>query len=490
MVFTSTAFFLFFPAAAILYWILPAWAKKPWLLAASYFYYMFRHPWYGILLAFCTLVTFAAGRSMEERGQEKKKILVIALVLTLSVLCVFKYTDFALQILNQILSLFHSGNLLREPGIALPIGISFFTLQAAGYLVDVYRGRIPAERNIIDYALFVSFFPQLLAGPIGRAKSLLPQLENPKLPSFRTVEKGFLLFLWGAFLKLVIADRAGVFVDTVYDGFEAGGYAGSVIVLAVILFGLQLYCDFYGYTMMAAGCAGMLGIELAENFSAPYLSASVQEFWRRWHISLSTWFRDYLYIPLGGSRCSRARKYGNLMMVFLVSGLWHGASWSFVFWGALNGLFLVLAEMLRPFWHRVGAVLRINTAAASFRIFRILINCFVINFTWIFFRGNGLAASLRMIQRIFASFGPGEIMGASLASYGLDSANLLVLAAALLVLLLADLAKYRGRCLSDWLLAQNRLFRELVIAGTVVLIAVIGVWGGTYNASGFIYFQF
>ena len=456
MTFTSGVFLIFFSFAAILYWVLPAWAKKPWLLAASYFYYMFRHPWYGILLAFCTLVTFAAGRSMGERGQEKKKILVIALVLTLSVLCVFKYTDFALQILNQILSLFPSGNLLREPGIALP-----------------------AERNIIDYALFVSFFPQLLAGPIGRAKSLLPQLKNPKLPSFRTVEKGFLLFLWGAFLKLVIADRAGVFVDTVYDGFEAGGYAGSVIVLAVILFGLQLYCDFYGYTMMAAGCAGMLGIELAENFSAPYLSASVQEFWRRWHISLSTWFRDYLYIPLGGSRCSRARKYGNLMMVFLVSGLWHGASWSFVFWGALNGLFLVLEEMLQPFWHRVGAVLRINTAAASFRIFRILINCFVINFTWIFFRGNGLAASLRMIQRIFASFGPGEIMGASLASYGLDSANLLVLAAALLVLLLADLAKYRGRCLSDWLLAQNRLFRELVIAG-----------GGTYNASGFIYFQF
>lgn len=490
MVFTSTAFFLFFPLAAILYWVLPMRAKKPWLLAASYFYYMFRHPWYGVLLAFCTLVTYAAGRGMEDGRGEKKKILVTALVLTFGVLGVFKYTDFAVQIFNQILSLVSPAHLLKEPGIALPVGISFFTLQAAGYLIDVYRGRIPAERNLLDYFLFVSFFPQLLAGPIGRAKTLLPQLKNPEKPTFQAVEKGFLLFLWGAFCKLVIADRASVFVDTVYDGFETAGYAGSVIVLAVILFGLQLYCDFYGYTMMAAGCAKMLGIELAQNFAAPYLSASVQEFWRRWHISLSTWFRDYLYIPLGGSRCSRARKYGNLMIVFLVSGLWHGASWSFVFWGACCGLFLVLEEVLSPFWHRVGTALRISTGTASFRLFRILVNCAVINFTWIFFRGSSLSSSFRMIHRIVTHFGPGEILGASLASYGLDRANLMVLAAALLVLLFADLAKYRKRCLSDWLLAQNRLFRELVIAGSVVLISVIGVWGGTYSASGFIYFQF
>lgn len=493
MVFTSTAFFLFFPVAALLYYVLPMRAKKPWLLAVSYFYYMYRAPWYGILLAYCTLVTYLAGLALAKQTTEKRarrRALALGLVLALGMLAVFKYTDFAVQILNQILSLFSPDHLLKEPGIALPVGISFFTLQAVGYLIDVYRGTVPAEHSLLDYALFVSFFPQLLAGPIGRAKALLPQLRHPRVPAFAEAEQGLLYFLWGAFLKLVIADRASTFVDTVYGGFAANGYAGSVIVLAVILFGLQLYCDFYGYTMMAAGCAKMLGIELAENFRAPYLSGSVQAFWRDWHISLSSWFRDYLYFPLGGSRCSRARTYANLLLVFLVSGLWHGASWSFVFWGGLNGLFLVLEKILTPAFRRLANALAINTKAASFRVLRILVSCAFINFTWIFFRADSLSAGILMIQRIFAYFGPGEIAGASLTSYGLDLPNLAVLFLGLLILLAADLCKLRGKRISSWLLAQNRLFRELVIAGTVVLLAVVGVWGGTYSASGFIYFQF
>lgn len=237
-------------------------------------------------------------------------------------------------------------SILPSVDILLPVGISFYTFQALGYTIDVYRGDTCAEKNFFQYALFVSFFPQLVAGPIERSSHLLQQLATPHKFNSEEAKSGLLLMLWGFFLKIVLADRIAIFVDWVYGDYHTFG--GWYLIVATALFAIQIYCDFAGYSIIAMGAAQILGIRLMENFQSPYLAVSVADFWRRWHISLTSWFRDYLYIPLGGSRCSKWRKYMNKMIVFLVSGLWHGAKISFVVWGGLNGLYQIIGEILQP----------------------------------------------------------------------------------------------------------------------------------------------
>ena len=376
MLFNSLKFLIFFPAVVLLYFVLPKRVRNLWLLVASYVFYMGWNAKYVVLLFTSTLITYLSGLLLErvkdsDRPETKKTalkkwVVAVSFLLNLGILFYFKYVNFFLDTLGAAASLV--GLTLNVPkfDILLPVGISFFTFQALSYTVDVYRGEIGAEKNFLRYALFVSFFPQLVAGPIERSKNLLQQLDTPKSFDFDRAREGFVLMLWGYFLKIVLADRIAIFVDTVYGDIAA--FPGWYLIAATVLFAVQIYCDFGGYSTIAVGAAKILGIELMENFDAPYLSSSVSQFWRRWHISLTSWFKDYLYIPLGGSRKGKLLKYINKMIVFLVSGLWHGAAWTFVLWGALHGLFNALERIFAkplsrvPHWVRVGCTFLIVNA--------------------------------------------------------------------------------------------------------------------------------
>ena len=377
---------------------------------------------------------------------------------------------------------------LPKSGIVLPVGISFFTFQSAGYLIDIYRGEYKAERNFINYALFVSFFPQLLSGPIGRGGSLLPQYKAAKTFNTDNLLRGGEHFLWGIFLKLVIADRAAILVNTVYNDYYS--HTGMAIILATVMYGLQIYADFDGYSHMAIGSARMLGIELPENFNTPYLSSSIKEFWRRWHISLSTWLRDYVYFSVGGGRCSRLRKYFNLMLTFLVSGIWHGAKWSFITWGLLHGAYQVIGDILMPLRLKMCKLLKVNTEAESFKVCRMVFTFCLADFAWLFFRADGLRNALRMIKRIIFELQPLSLMDGNLYSLGLDEKSFRLLIYSALILLITDICKYRGIDLKEVFLKQNWLFKELSVVVFILFIVVFGVWGGTYDAASFIYFNF
>lgn len=344
MLFNSTQFLIFFPIVTIAYFLIPHRIRYIWLLLASYYFYMCWNPKYALLIATSTVITWLSGLLIDRTNKStadlknkifKKKLWVgLSFASNLAILFFFKYFDFALRNLNAVLAQFNFE--LIQPGfdVILPVGISFYTFQALSYTMDVYRGEIYAEKNILKYALFVSFFPQLVAGPIERSKNLLKQFNEEHCFDYDRVKNGLLLMLWGFFMKLVIADRVALLVDQVYNNWEQ--YAGFEIVVATVFFAVQIYCDFGSYSNIAIGAAQVMGFTLMENFRQPYFATSVADFWRRWHISLTSWFRDYLYIPLGGNRKGQLRKYLNVMIVFVTSGLWHGASWHFVVWGGLK----------------------------------------------------------------------------------------------------------------------------------------------------------
>ena len=343
MLFNSYDFLIFFPIVTLVYFLIPHKIRYIWLLITSYYFYMCWNAKYALILVLSTFVTYISGiliskaNNIQDKDKcirRKKTYVIISCIINLSILFLFKYFDFAITNINIVLKHFNIQVLNPTFDLVLPVGISFYIFQALSYTIDVYRSEVEAEKNFFRYALFVSFFPQLVAGPIERSKNLLKQMNERHYFNAQRVKDGLLLMIWGGFQKIVIADRVAIVVDTIFNNFPT--YGGMYIVVGSILFAIQIYCDFSGYSTIAMGAAKVMGFELMENFNAPYFATSVSEFWRRWHISLSSWFRDYLYIPLGGNRKGKIRKYINLMIVFLVSGLWHGAQWSFVVWGALN----------------------------------------------------------------------------------------------------------------------------------------------------------
>ena len=372
--------------------------------------------------------------------------------------------------------------------IILPVGISFYTFQALSYTMDVYRDDIYAEKNFLRYALFVSFFPQLVAGPIERSKNLIKQLAVPKPFEFVRAREGFLLMIWGYFLKLVIADRVAIFVDAVYKDHVTFG--GWYIIIATMLFAVQIYCDFSGYSTIAMGAAKILGIELMETFNAPYLSTSVADFWRKWHISLTSWFKDYLYIPLGGSRKGQFRKYLNKLIVFLVSGLWHGANLSFVIWGGINGIYQIVGEILQPLRDKGVELLKLNRDSIGHKVLKGILTFILVDFSWIFFRANGFHESFDIIRSMITVRNPWILMDGSLYSCGLDSKNFLLMMLSIGVLLLTDICKTRGIKIRDVIAGQDYWCRHLIILFAICFILVFGIWGSGYDAAGFIYFQF
>lgn len=506
MLFNTVEYILFLPVVVALYYLLPAKARPVWLLGISYYFYMQWDAKYVLLLFFCTLATYAGGlflerfRDRQESDEEeqrkniikRKSCFTVCLLANLGILAFFKYSAFGVSILNQILSFFHVSIIPWNVNILLPVGISFYTLQALGYLIDVYRGDIYAEKNFIHYALFVSFFPQLVAGPIERSKNLLVQLHRPQKFAYENLRKGLLLILYGLFLKMAIADRAAILVDKVYG--NPAEYSGVYIIVATVFFSIQIYCDFYGYSTIARGSAMLMGIHLMDNFNAPYFSRSVREFWRRWHISLSGWFRDYLYIPLGGNKKGGVRKEGNRMIVFAVSGLWHGASLSFVLWGVLNGIYQVaedLAERLGERFLNTGGqkVLR-KTACFSKRLFGTVFTFVLITFAWLFFRSGGVKESIEILGNMRDCGNWLVLLDGSLLELGVGRHYMGVLLLSVLILFLVDYQKYRGRDVAALFLKQSWWFRTAAIMGMIYVILLYGIYGKIYDIQQFIYFQF
>ena len=486
MLFNTIQYILFLPFVTAVYFLLPHKVRHVWLLAASWYFYMQWNPKYILLLAGCTLVTYTGARileGMEGAPGRRKAVLFACLTVNLGILGFFKYYNFGTGLMNRFLGAVH---LPQFPALSiiLPVGISFFTLQALGYLIDVYRGDIPAEHDFIRYALFVSFFPQLVAGPIERPENLLPQLRAGVGFSRENTRAGLVRMTLGYFKKVAVADMLASCVERVYSA-PAEQTALSVF-LATALFAVQIYCDFSGYSDIAVGTARLMGIRLSENFRRPYFAVGIREFWERWHISLSGWLRDYLYIPLGGNRKGKARTQFNILIVFLASGLWHGANLTFVVWGLLHGIARVFENLCDPLLKRAdSAVEKKRSLRCLWRGARHVLTCLFVGFAWIFFRADRVSTAFGMIGTLFTDrlFRVGALSEA-LALMGTDGFGLLLLAALASVLLLHDAGEEKEGVSP----IGGGLETVLVCFWIIVVAAIVQAASG--GASTFIYFQF
>ena len=497
MLFNSLDFLIFFPIVCLVYFAIPKKIKWMWLLGASYYFYMCWNPKYALLMFTSTVITWLSGYFIDKfnaiDNSQKSKLyknitVAVSFVSNLAILFFFKYFDFAVENLNSILSLFNIKAITPSFDVVLPVGISFYTFQALSYTMDVYRKDVKCEKNLFRYMLFVSFFPQLVAGPIERSKNLIHQLNKNHSFEWEKVKSGLFLMLWGFFQKLVIADRAAIAVNTVYNNL--GDFGGTEACLATVLFALQIYCDFSSYTDIARGASRIMGIELMENFKQPYFARSIAQFWRRWHMSLSGWFKDYLYIPLGGNRRGTVRKYINIMIVFFASGLWHGASWNFVIWGLLHGAYQILGGITEPYRNKLLSSVSLKPDCTIRKIIQIMCTFFLVCFGWIFFRANNMSDALSVIQKIFTEFSFKLFTDGSILNMGLDTANIVALLVATVLLFAVSLCHRKGFMPFQSILKTNVVIRMTLGLLFVFVILIFGVYGPGYSESQFIYFQF
>ncbi len=471
MLFNSFEFLIFFPTVCIVYYLLKGnrW-RIPFLLIASYYFYMNWKPVYAMLIMTSTVLTYLCGLLVERYADDKPKqkaFLVISLVINFAILFAFKYFNFINESVFRLLGMAGIRWTVPNLDVLLPVGISFYTFQAVGYSIDVYRGTIKAERNFLTYALFVSFFPQLVAGPIERAKNLLPQFhEEHSFNSYEAIE-GLKQMLWGFFMKLCVADMISEYVNAVFNHVER--HSGTSMIVATLFFTFQIYCDFGGYSNIAIGAARVMGFRLMENFRLPYYSLSIKEFWKRWHISLSSWFMDYVYIPLGGNRVKYPRHLLNLMITFLVSGLWHGANWTFVIWGGLHGTYQVIGNLWRKYIHK-------PEYRTTFSRLLSTAFCFVlVSFAWIFFRANNVTDAFTIIGKIFTNH-RAPFVDKSVFVYGLI---------ALFILIFKE-TKDNFNWNIHFMHSKHTVVRYI---STVALIVYVLLFGSYANGQ-FIYFQF
>ncbi len=478
MLFNSIRFVLFFPIVTAVYYILPKNLKNIWLLLAGYYFYLCASPAYLPILVCSTLVTYAAGRALPGRETTQRKwILFFGVSCNLCTLFFFKYFSFACSVIG-VASPFR---------ILLPVGISFYLFQAIGYLVDVYRGTIPAERRFLPLALFISFFPCLLSGPITRAGDMIPQFDSDHIFDYDRIRHGLLRMLSGYFMKLVIAARLEIVTTGIIDYYQ--DVTPWALALGIVLYAFQIYCDFASYSELAIGAAEVMGFTLPENFRQPFFALRTAELWRRWHISLMKWFTDYLYIPLGGSKKGRIRKYLNILIVFALSGLWHGASWTYVCWGVLCGVFMVIGEILAPLRTGLISLIPVHNRLTQklHHLLQIFLTFGLFCTALIFFRAPSLSAAAGMLHRIFLEFRPSDILTLSPFSLGLGTFNFGILVFALIILLLTDLIKeYRGGDAAAWLLHKSTPCRWAFYYTAVILI----LFSTQIGAANFIYFQF
>lgn len=494
MLFNSVDFLIFFPIVTLVYFVIPKKLRYIWLLISSYYFYMCWSVKYVLLLMFSTITTWFAGHLVHKAKSVRNKKLAVAgcITVNIGILFIFKYLDFFRNTLNRVLERFNFQPWESTFNILLPVGISFYTFQALGYIIDVYREKIEPEKNPLRYALFVSFFPQLVAGPIERSDNLLKQMRNiekQKLWNYENITEGLTLMVWGLFVKMVIADRVAILVNTVFDTFYMLGTFG--LLAGAIGFGLQIYCDFMGYSVIAIGAAKVMGFSLMENFNTPYLACSVSDFWRRWHISLSTWFRDYLYIPLGGNRCSKIRKYFNLLVTFGISGLWHGANWTYIAWGLIHGIYQIVEDFTKGIRQKLYAKYQIKTESFSFKLGQIITTFLLVDFAWIFFRTNSLSIALQYCKRLFTKWDPWFLFNGELYTLGLERFEYNVLIVATTALLLTELLRYlKGQIITEFLREQCIWFRWGIIMLLIFAVLIYGVYGINFDSTQFIYFQF
>ncbi len=475
MLFNSYQFLFFFPIVTLVYFLFPRKIKWTWLLVVSYFFYMCWHAEYALLMAASTLVTWGCALlvSRFDNPGKRKLILTLGIVFNVGMLGYFKYTGFFLDLLQRGAQLFGLSWQAPKVSILLPVGISFFIFQALGYMIDVYRGTTAVEHNLFKYALFVSFFPQLVAGPIERSKNLLKQVQEPHDFDAKRVRDGLLIMLLGFFEKVVIADRACIFADAIFNNWPLA--SGKQIALATIVFSIQDLGDFGGYSHIAIGAAHVLGIKLMTNFRQPYFAISVKDFWARWHVSLGTWLRDYIYFPLGGSRVSKWRKNFNVMAVYTISGLWHGAALKYVAWGMLNGALQVVEgffpppKIRHPKLHHIWDVARTD---------------FLIAITMLIFRANSMKSAVGMLGRIVTDW------GSTPYATGFTVLQAVVLSICIVVLFTFEVIHEKKMTVTELTDRLAPPVRGALYLLAVMVIVIFGVWGPGYSAQAFIYFQF
>lgn len=472
MLFNSFIFFIFLAVVIPLNYVLPnKTSKNIFLVIASYFFYGYWDWRFLSLLVLSTIIDFSIGKKLHATIDEKKRkrLLIVSLVANLGILSFFKYFNFFIDSFDKMASFF-GGNLdFLHLNIILPVGISFYTFQTLSYTIDIYRKKLEPTNNFIDFALFVSFFPQLVAGPIERASVLLPQLSKKISPTRMQIKQGLILIVTGLFRKVIIGDTSGKYVDQIFGNLEL--YKSFELVTALILFSIQIYADFSGYSLIARGTAKLLGVELMVNFKQPYLSKNITEFWRRWHISLSSWLKDYLYISLGGNRKGIKTTYINLALTMLLGGLWHGASWNFVIWGGLHGIYLTIHKMMLKNKNPNTS----NTKFLNFRVlFNIIFTYILVLFTWLFFRSTSWQNTELFIKKMifWEASEYSHFFGQVIISY-------------LIIILIIDILGYTGY--GDKILLKNRIFAYGVLSSMFIITLAYMFQA---ESSPFIYFSF
>ncbi|GAA0077849.1 MBOAT family protein [Clostridium sp. CTA-5] len=495
MTFNSIDFLIFFPIVTIIYFIIPSKLKWIWLLVSSYYFYMCWNPKYAILIAASTISTYLTGLLIEksnlinEKSKSKliKKFLILmSLFINLGILFLFKYYKFFTRGINILVSIFNITIKFPSFDFMLPVGISFYTFQALSYTIDVYRGDIKAEKNLGKYALFVSFFPQLVSGPIVKSKDLLHQFNEVHNFEYLRVKNALIQMLWGFFKKIFIADRLAIVVNTVFD--SPSEYGASQIIIASIFFTFQIYCDFSSYSDIAIGAAKVMGFILPENFRQPYLSKSIKDFWRRWHITLSSWFKDYVYIPLGGNKKGTFRKYLNIMIVFLLSGLWHGASLTFIIWGVLHGIYEIVGGITRGIKDKIIRRYGIRKDFVSYQVLQVLTTFFLVSFAWIFFRANSFN-DIKIIFRNLFLHNESILQDGTLFNLIISRDEFIVAVIGIVIVIIIDILKEKINLL-EVLSHKKIIYRWGIYISIILIIIILGVYGSGYSEQQFIYCQF
>ncbi|MBQ7835759.1 MAG: MBOAT family protein [Clostridia bacterium] len=478
----SVAFLTFLLALAVVFHLAPV-KIRPYIILAGNIYFFLQFDWrYSIFLLFSIITTYLGALAIERLERFKKATVALVMVLNVGVLFFVKYVPWLLGIASNALSFDASGIIDR---IIVPIGISFYTLQVCGYCIDVYRGKYPAEKNIFKYASFATFFPLMMQGPISRFDQLGEQLwRKEKLQNvYHNFTYGAQLMLWGFFKKMVIADRAALAVDTVFGNQYS--YSGWAVFWAILCYTLQIYADFSGCVDISRGAAQLFGINIIENFKHPYFATSIQDFWKRWHIALSSWLRDYVYIPLGGNRKGNVRKYVNMLIVFFVSGLWHGVGYHYIVWGLLQGFYQIVGALTLGIRKKITGALRIERESTWFKNIQRFITFVLVNISWVVFRANNTKGAVQLLLSVF-TFAPLP----NRYIPGLDFLDTVVLVAATAVLFFVSYYQNKGYHIRDEIAKTVLPVRWVVYILAFLAVLVLGIYGPGFSASSFIYMNF
>ena len=494
MLFNSFDFIWFFIIVTSLYFAIPHKFRWLLLLGASCYFYMAFIPVYILVLFTTIIIDYFAGIWIERsEGKKKKYYLIISIVSTCLVLFIFKYFNFFNTNMDRVAKFFHWSYSIESLSIILPIGLSFHTFQSLSYVIEVYRGNQKAEKNFGIYSLYVMFYPQLVAGPIERPQNLLHQFYEKHKFEYQRVTDGLKLMAWGMFKKVVIADRLAVYVNEVYG--DPHHYSSVPLIMATIFFTYQIYCDFSGYSDIAIGSAQVMGFTLMSNFNRPYYSKSISEFWKRWHISLSTWFKDYVYISMGGNKVSKLRNYYNLFITFLISGLWHGANWTFIFWGALNGFYLIFGSITAKMRSKLNEAIGILKFPFAYRASQVFTTFCLVAFGWIFFRANNIHDAFYIVRSIVSGFK--QDMSNVILNTNNMRLQLLYMSKSMWVLLtfispivVLEMVQYfqRNKKIRSWVITKPAITRWALYVILIVSILTLGKYKD--DGQQFIYFQF